>query len=257
MTHLTIGQPAPDFVLPSHLDKDIRLSDYRGKNVVLAFFPLAWTPVCSSQIPWYEADKARFAALDTQVFALSVDSVPCLKAWLDTFNGVTYPVLSDFWPHGDVAQKYGVLRSNGTSERALFIVDKQGIIRYIDIHDVDKQPDNEVLLAELRKIDPEAAAREPKTEKLADEKIPTGGVVMYCTGWCPDCRRARKWLSEHNVPYTEVNINSNPFAAQQVMRWNNGNRTTPTFDINGDVFANFDENKLVEVLKKHSLLILT
>jgi peroxiredoxin len=84
MTHLTLGQPAPNFILPSHLDQDTRLSDYRGKNVVLAFFPLAWTPVCSSQIPWYEADKAKFAALDAQVIASSVDSVPCLKAWLDT-----------------------------------------------------------------------------------------------------------------------------------------------------------------------------
>ncbi|MBN1310478.1 MAG: redoxin domain-containing protein [Anaerolineae bacterium] len=254
MTHLTVGQPAPDFTLPSHLDKDIRLSDYRGKNVVLAFFPLAWTPVCSSQIPWYEADKARFAALDAQVFAISVDSVPCLKAWLDTFNGVTYPVLSDFWPHGAVAQAYGVLRSDGTSERALFIVDKQGILRYIDIHDIDMQPDNEVLLAELRKIDPDAAAKEPKAEKpAAGGSLPSGGVVLYCTSWCPECRRARAWLNERSIPYTEVNINSDPEAAQQVMKWNNGNRTTPTFDINGDVSATFDEKKVMETLKKHGL----
>ncbi|MBN1428951.1 MAG: redoxin domain-containing protein [Anaerolineae bacterium] len=254
MTHLTVGQSAPDFTLPSHLDNDIRLGDYRGKNVVLAFFPLAWTPVCSSQIPWYEADKARFAALDAQVFALSVDSVPCLKAWLDTFNGVTYPVLSDFWPHGAVAQAYGVLRSDGKSERALFIIDKQGIIRYIDVHDFDKQPDNEVLLAELRKIDPDAAAKEPKAEKpAANVPLPGGGMVLYCTSWCPACRRARAWLDERHIPYTEVNINSDPEAAQQVMKWNNGNRTTPTFEINGDVFANFDEQKLLEVLKKHGL----
>lgn len=254
MTHLTIGQPAPDFTLPSHLDKDVRLSDYRGKNIVLAFFPLAWTPVCSSQIPWYEADKVKFAALDAQVLAVSVDSVPCLQAWIDTFNGVTYPVLSDFWPHGAVAQAYGVLRPNGTSERALFIIDKQGIVRYIDVHDIDKQPDNEVLLAELRKIDPEAASREPKIEEpAAGRPLPSSGVVLYCTSWCPACRRARTWLDERSIPYTEININSDPEAVQQVLKWNNGNRTTPTFNINGDVFANFDAQKLLEVLKKHGL----
>jgi peroxiredoxin/glutaredoxin len=254
MTHLTIGQPAPDFTLPSQLDHDVRLSDCRGKNVVLAFFPLAWTPVCSSQIPWYEADKARFAALDAQVFAISVDSVPCLKAWLDTFNGVSYPVLSDFWPHGGVAQAYGVLRSDGKAERALFIIDKEGIIRYIDIHDFDKQPDNEVLLAELRRIDPQAAAREPRIDKpVASSPLPKGGVVMYCTSWCPSCRRARQWFEEKGIPYTEVNINTVAGAAEQVMKWNNGNRTTPTFDIEGDVFANFDERKLLELLEKHSL----
>jgi peroxiredoxin/glutaredoxin len=256
MTHLTIGQPAPDFTLPSQLDKDIRLSDHRGKNVVLAFFPLAWTPVCSSQIPWYEADKARFAALDAQVFAMSVDSVPCLKAWLDTFGGVTYPVLSDFWPHGSVAQAYGVLRSDGKSERALFIVDKGGIIRYIDVHDFDKQPDNEVLLAELRKIDPQAAAREPKIEKpAAVAPLPKGDVVIYCTSWCPGCRRARQWLADHGISYTEIDINAVAGAAEQVMKWNNGNRTTPTFDIGGDVFTNFDEQKLTEVLRKHGLYV--
>ena len=254
MTHLIVGQHAPDFTLPSHLDKDIRLGDYRGKNVVLAFFPLAWTPVCSSQIPWYEADRNRFSALDAQVVAISVDSVPCLKAWIDTFDGVTYPVLSDFWPHGAVARTYGVLRSNGTSERALFIVDKEGIIRYIDVHDIDNQPDNEVLFAELRKIDPQAAAREPKPERpVLAEPLPSGSVVMYCTDWCPGCRRARAWLKERGIPYTEVNINAVAGAAEQVMKWNNGNRTTPTFDINGDVFTNFDELRLAEVLKKHAL----
>lgn len=254
MTHLTVGQTAPDFTLPSHLEKNVRLSDYRGKNVVLAFFPLAWTPVCSSQIPWYEADKPRFEALNTQVLAISVDSVPCLKAWLDTFDGVTYPVLSDFWPHGGVAQTYGVLRSDGRAERALFIVDRQGIIRYIDVHDMDKQPDNEVLLAELRKIDPQAAAKEPRTERpAARDPLPTGGVVMYCTSWCPGCRRARAWLKEQSIPFTEVDINAVAGAAEQVMKWNQGNRITPTFDINGDVFTTFDEQKLLQALRKHGL----
>ncbi len=153
-----------------------------------------------------------------------------------------------------MAQKYGVLRSEGYTERALFIIDKQGYIRYIDIHDIEKQPDNEVLFAELRKIDPIAAASEPKIEKpMATGPLPHGGVVMYCTSWCPGCRRARLWFNERGIKFTELDINAVAGAAEQVMKWNNGNRTTPTFDINGDVFANFDEQKLLTALKKHGI----
>ena len=85
---------------------------------------------------------------------MSIDHVPCLVAWCESLGGISYPVLSDFWPHGAVAdEKYGVLRANkGSTERAIFIMDRDGIIRYIDIHDVKLQPDNNVALAELRKI---------------------------------------------------------------------------------------------------------
>jgi thioredoxin reductase (NADPH) len=71
---------------------------------------------------------------------------------------------------------------------------------------------------------------------------------MYCTAWCPDCRRARAWLSSRNIPYTEVDITANPAAAKQVEAWNHGNRTTPTFEINGKVISDFDESVLSEAL---------
>lgn len=177
-----------------------------------------------------------------------------MKAWAETFGGITYPLLSDFWPHGGVAQKYDVLRAEGHSERALFVIDKSGVIQYIDIHDIDEQPENEVLLNELRRIDPVAAANEPKEKKTETaDSLPHGGIVVYCTSWCPGCRRARLWFNERGIPYTEVDINAVPAAAEQVMKWNNGNRTSPTFDINGDVFANFDEQKLLSLLKKHGI----
>jgi glutaredoxin len=163
--------------------------------------------------------------------------------------------LSDFWLHGAVAQKYDVLRVEGMSERALFIVDRYGVIRYIDVHDIDHQPENDVLFAELRKIDPMAAATEPKIEKLkAAGPLPQKGVVMYCTNWCPGCRRARLWFNERGVKFTEIDINAVAGAAEYVMKWNNGNRTTPTFDIDGDIFPNFDEQKLTTTLKKHGYL---
>src|SRR5512136_2939373 len=102
---------------------------------------------------------AKFEKLNAQVLGISVDHVPCLKAWAESLGGINFPLLSDFWPHGAVAVKYGVLRPEGHSERAIFMIDKRGIIRYIDIHNIDEQPDNDVLFAELRKIDPVAAAR--------------------------------------------------------------------------------------------------
>jgi glutaredoxin len=83
-----------------------------------------------------------------------------------------------------------------------------------------------------------------ETETGMDASLPHGGVVLYCTSWCPDCRRARAWLKEHEISYTEVDIGSNPKAAKQVRAWANGNETTPTFEIDGTIIINFDEMKL-------------
>lgn len=105
------------------------------------------------QIPSYEADRERFEEVDTQVLGISVDSTATNAAWAKSLNVENVPLLSDFWPHGQVAQSYGVLREQGFTERAIFVVDKEGVIRYIDIHDIDEQPDNEVLLDVLRDLD--------------------------------------------------------------------------------------------------------
>lgn len=191
---------------------------------------------------------ASFAGLDTQVLGISVDSVPCLTAWAKDLGGITYPLLSDFWPHGEVAQRFGVLREDGTSERALFIIDRQGIIRYVDVHDIDKQPSNDELRRAIRAVDPEVHNR-PEMEEPEPVPLPHGGIVMYCTKWCPDCKNARAWLAKHNLPYTEVDITTTPGAAKQVEAWANGNRTTPTFDIDGTIVVDFDLPRLREVLK--------
>lgn len=246
---IQLGALAPDFTLPSQLGKKITLSDLRGKNVVLAFYPLAWTPVCSLQIPLYEAEMDKFVALDTQILSISVDSADCLRAWAESLGGIHYPMLSDFWPHGAVAQLYGVLQPDGRSERALFIIDKLGIVRYIDIHDIKDQPSNELLRKAIREIDPDVRERPELPESKAAE-LPHGGIVMYCTAWCPDCKRARKWLADQKITYTEVDITTTPGAAQQVEKWANGNRTTPTFDIDGTIVVDFDLPRLKEVLKR-------
>lgn len=178
--------------------------------------------------------------------------MPCLKAWAESLGGITFPLLSDFWPHGEVAKKYGVLRSDGTCERAIFVIDKDGVIRYIDIHDIDDQPSNAVLFQELGRLaannDFSASVRTQEEES----ELPHGGVVMYCTRWCPDCKKARTWLKSHNVPYVEVDIESNIRAAKQVRQWASGFETTPTFDIDGTIVVAFDEKRLAEVLKVKS-----
>jgi peroxiredoxin (alkyl hydroperoxide reductase subunit C) len=150
---LKVGDKAPDFSLPSLSGETVALTPFLGKkNVVISFVPAAWTPVCSEQWPGYNIAKSLFDANDAIILGVSVDNMPTLYAWTQQMGGVWFTVLSDFWPHGEVAGKYGVLRSNGTSERALFIVDKQGAIRYIDVHDINERPSLEVLIKELEKL---------------------------------------------------------------------------------------------------------
>lgn len=148
-----VGQPAPDFALPSVSGEKVSLSQFRGKkNVVISFVPAAWTPVCSDQWPGYNIAKDIFAQNDAILLGITVDNIPTLFAWTNQMGQLWFPVLSDFWPHGAVAKKYGVLRSNGVSERALFVIDKKGIIQYVDVHDINKRPPLEDLADALEKI---------------------------------------------------------------------------------------------------------
>ena len=152
-----VGELAPDFTLPAVRGGKVTLSQYRGKkNVVLSFVPAAWTPVCSDQWPGYNIAQEFFDQNDAILLGISVDNIPTLYAWTNQMcmggGKLWFPVLSDFWPHGAVAQKYGILRSDGVSERALFVIDKKGIIRYIDVHDINVRPRLEVLVGELEKL---------------------------------------------------------------------------------------------------------
>ena len=104
-------------------------------------------------MPAYEADLERFAGYHAQVLGISVDSVPCNTAWAKSLGGLSYDLLSDFHPKGEVAKAYGAYRANdGISERALFIVDREGKLAYVDIHAISDQPDNEELFDVLRKL---------------------------------------------------------------------------------------------------------
>ncbi|HUT69910.1 MAG TPA: peroxiredoxin, partial [Desulfatiglandales bacterium] len=141
---------APDFSLPSLSGERISLSQYRGKNnVVLSFVPAAWTPVCSDQWPGYSIVEDLFKKYDTILLGITVDNIPTLYAWTNQMGELWFPVLSDFWPHGAVADTYGVLRSDGTAERALFVIDKKGIIRFIKVNDINQRPKLEDLVKAL------------------------------------------------------------------------------------------------------------
>ena len=148
-----VGDPAPDFTLPSVTGEKVSLNQYRDKkNVVLSFVPAAWTPVCSDQWPGYNIIKVVFDEHEAVLLGITVDNIPTLFAWTNQMGKLWFPVLSDFWPHGEVAAKYGILRSDGVTERALFVVDKKGILRYIDVHDINKRPPLENLVKELEKL---------------------------------------------------------------------------------------------------------
>jgi peroxiredoxin len=148
-----IGQVAPDFTLPEIGGGKVTLSHFRGKkNVVLSFVPAAWTPVCSDQWPGYNLAEDEFRKRNAVVLGITEDNIPSLWAWVEAMGGVWFPVTSDFWPHGRVARMYGVLRGDGMAERALFLVDKKGIIRFIDVHNINERPDLGVLAAELDKV---------------------------------------------------------------------------------------------------------
>ena len=104
-------------------------------------------------MPAYEADLERFKGYDAQVLGISVDSVPCNTAWARSLGGLSYDLLSDFEPKGEVARTYGAYRAkDGITERAIFIVDKEGKLAYVDIHDISDQPDNEDLFDVLTKL---------------------------------------------------------------------------------------------------------
>jgi len=152
-TTLKIGSKAPDFSLPSVSGGKVSLGQYLGKkNIVISFVPAAWTPVCSDQWPGYNIAKSFFDNNNAILIGITVDNIPTLFAWTREMGELWFPVLSDFWPHGAVAERYGILRSDGVSERALFVIDKKGIIRYIDVHDINKRPNLETLVKELENL---------------------------------------------------------------------------------------------------------
>lgn len=150
---VAVGEKMPDFTLPSVSGEKVSLNQFRGeKNVVISFVPAAWTPVCSDQWPGYNIVKDIFDANDAVLLGITVDNIPTLYAWTRQMGNLWFPVLSDFWPHGNVAEMFGVLRPEGVTERALFVIDKEGVLRYAYVEDINKRPDLKLLVTELEKL---------------------------------------------------------------------------------------------------------
>jgi peroxiredoxin (alkyl hydroperoxide reductase subunit C) len=148
-----IGDAAPDFALPSISGDTISLRQFKGqKHVVLSFVSAAWTPVCTGQWSGYNIAPELFEENNAVLLGISVDNIPTLYAWTKQMGGLWFPILSDFWPHGDVARQYGVLRSDGTADRVSLVIDRTGIIRAINVSDINQRPDLGFFARELEKL---------------------------------------------------------------------------------------------------------
>jgi peroxiredoxin len=149
MTALATGTVAPDFSLQSSPDKRLSLSELRGRPVILVFYPADWSPVCGDQLGLYNELREEFAKFDAVLLALSVDGVWCHAAFAND-RRYHFSLLADFEPKGEVARRYGVYRTtDGFSERALFVLDKQGVIRWSYVSPVGINPGADGILAAL------------------------------------------------------------------------------------------------------------
>jgi peroxiredoxin len=149
---LAVGQPAPDFTLKNQDQKDVRLGDFRGKNVVIVFYPLDWSPVCTNEHACFVGDMKKFDGLNAQILGISVDSVWSHKAWADKL-GIQYPLLADFQPRGSVGEKFGVyLADKGITGRAIAIVDKEGKVAWFKQYEILQVPDVAEVAQALEKL---------------------------------------------------------------------------------------------------------
>ena len=152
------GTPAPDFTLPVTPDQSVSLSDFRGKPVVLAFYPADWSPVCGDQMALYNEITSEFHRHHASLLGISVDSAWCHGAFASQRH-IHFPLLADFEPKGAVARLYGAYRAHeGTAERALFVIDGEGIIRWSYLSPVGINPGADGILDALEALDSAAAS---------------------------------------------------------------------------------------------------
>lgn len=148
-----IGDKAQEFTLKSHDGKEVKLSDYKGKkHVVLAFYPACFTGVCTTQMKNYQNELAKFEAAGAQILGVSTDTSFTQKAWADSMGGITFPLLSDFHPQGEVAREYGIYQEDGLNDRVIFVIGKDGAIKFIQDQERSTVPDNVVTLEVLGQL---------------------------------------------------------------------------------------------------------
>jgi peroxiredoxin len=150
---IAVGQAAPDFTLKDQYDKEVKLSDFRGKkSVVLMFYPLDWSPTCTQEHVCFVNDMKKFESLDAEVLGISVDSTWSHKAYAEKM-GIKYSLLADFQPRGAVAEKYGVyLPDKGITGRAIVIVSKDGKVAWMKNYDIPVVPDVSEVASALQQV---------------------------------------------------------------------------------------------------------
>jgi len=147
---LLIGDVAPDFELPASGNRTVKLSEFRGKkNVLLAFYPFAFSPVCSLQLPGLQENLSKFQDLNTEVLGISVDSKHSSTAFAEHLH-LDFPLVSDF--NKEVTKAYDVLREGGFAERALFVIDKGGKIAYAHVNAIGEVPDTTPVFEVLQQL---------------------------------------------------------------------------------------------------------
>ena len=150
---IELGSRAPDFALKDQNGKTMRLSALKGKKVLLSFHPLAWTPVCRAQMSSLEHNHDRFDELNTVAIGISVDPVPSKKAWAEEMGIENTRLLSDFWPHGEVAKLYGIFREKeGFSERANIVIDENQRVIFAETYPLSQLPDIEKIIGFIASI---------------------------------------------------------------------------------------------------------
>ena len=152
MSLLKIGTVAPEFSLPTTPDQKVSLSEFRGKNVVLVFYPADWSPVCGDQLALYNEIFPMLKKQNTEILGISVDGIWCHLAF-EKDRKYKFPLLSDFEPKGHVAKTYGAYREKeGVTERALYVIDGEGIIRWNYLSPVGVNPGADGILDALETL---------------------------------------------------------------------------------------------------------
>jgi peroxiredoxin len=146
-TVLAVRISAKTFTLSDQNGQAFRLSEFKKKKILLSFHPLAWTSICATQMQDLEKNTDGFEKSNTVAVGISIDSVPCKKAWADSLGVKRTRILADFWPHGEVAKSFGVFRSeNGFSERCNIVVDEKGKILFVKVYPMKQLPDIKEIL---------------------------------------------------------------------------------------------------------------
>lgn len=147
---IKVSEKAPDFMLKDQNKNEYKLSDLKGKRVLLSFHPMAWTGVCAKQMKALDRKKKVFDDLNTLAFGVSIDHVPCKYAWAKELNITQTPLLCDFWPNGALARDYRLfLEDKGFSARANVVIDENGLVVFVKVYDIPELPDIDEIISFL------------------------------------------------------------------------------------------------------------